>query len=965
MQTVNRSPLPNLAGMAITDVSGLQVGALADLANVFAGNNGPGVMMIGGVSNRLENMLVGTDSDGTAGMGNNGPGVQVEDTVGAIFSNLTVAGNNDVGILARNLPGTEDDSPSLTVSESDVGVVTRPDGSTISLKNLSDGIKAVDVHKFLIGVDQYSGQKKNTVSSNGGKGIVVMNTNGDVTASGTVNHSIFGTNLFGAAGLGNEQGGMELMNALNVVIGSTNNNLKVVCSGNPLFGLEVDGIQAQANKVINTLFGVAPNGMDDLGNNGDGIRLRDGAHNNIIGGQGEDEGNLIAFNSGVGVRVDETAGAGNVIDPNSIYGNGGLGIDIGPAGHTPNDPGDADEGANRGQNYPEILTYGVDQNGDLIVTYRVDTDPVNATYLLYNEFFIADATGQGQTFLAYDLYFESDFAAGMKTINLGLATDRGWVEGDTMTASATDGDGNTSEFFPTGVEITPTPTDTPTDTPTATPTDTPTDTPTATPTASATATSTPTATATSTPASCADVMTPVLTSHGNPAGVPVTIPVNTTDLTGLGVISADFTFNYDPAVLSPLPADISVSAGTVSPGAQINYNTATSGSVVVSVFDSTAFEGPGTLVDLHFKVIGPIGSVTPLTLNGFLYNGGLVCSNISSGQLSVISGTITGRVSLENEPYPSPTSSPAPTPQPVPGTKLNAVGGTNFFSLADANGNYSLAGFGPGMYTVTPSRPVEDHLLPNGIFSDDASLVAQYVVNLTTLSDAQRRAADVSGLHSISSYDAALIAQWIVGIPNPANLTGTWRFTPASTTPDTTVDGVQDYLALLMGDVNGDWTSVPPVARPAAEGMARLNAVRVSLPNIKAAQGTLIKVPLGIDGLKGRGVGSFQFDVRYDPTVITPDNIAAEMSGMLSTGFSVAAHSPSPGLLKVVVYGSMPVDKDGVYLFLRFKPTGPASSETPLMIERFRLNDGKADIIPKDGAVRLAAPKPAATKGKG
>lgn len=476
--------VPNLAGLTMIDVSDIQVGAANSLANIFSGNNGPGVTMLRGARNKLENMLVGTDSMGAPGLGNAGPGVKVEETVGAIFSKLTVAGNNDVGILAQNMPPTEDESPSLTVSETNVGVVTLADGSTVARSNTSDGMQAVDVHKLLVGVAASVGQRKNIFSANEGKGLVVQNTNGDAAASGTVNHSIFGTDVFGAAGLGNHQGGMELNNALNIIVGSVDNQLKVICSGNPLFGMKIDGQLAEANRAINSVFGISPNGMDGLGNDGPGIILSEGAHNNMVGGQGEGEGNQIAFNTGVGVRIDETAGAGNVVDPNSIYSNGGLGIDIGPLGHNQNDPGDADEGANRGQNYPEILTYGINGNGELIVTYRVDTDPANATYFLYNEFFIADANGQGKTFLAYDLYFESDFAAGMKTIDLGLATDRGWEEGDVMTASSTDGAGNTSEFFPTGAESTPTPTPaiTPTTTPSPTPTPTITPTPTPTPT---------------------------------------------------------------------------------------------------------------------------------------------------------------------------------------------------------------------------------------------------------------------------------------------------------------------------------------------------------------------------------------------------------------------------------------------------------------------------------------------------
>ncbi len=490
------------------------------------------------------------------------------------------------------------------------------------------------------------------------------------------------------------------------------------------------------------------------------------------------------------------------------------------------------------------------------------------------------------------------------------------------------------------------PTPTPTDTPTATPTNTPTSTPTATPTSTPTATPTP---------ACPDVNAPVLTSHTSASGIPVTIPVNTSDLSGLGVISADLTFNYDPLVLSPMPADISVTAGTVSLAAQINYNASVPGSVVISVFSANPFIGAGTVVDLHMKVIGPIGSITPLALTSFRYNGGLVCSNSTSGTLTVVSGTITGRVSFENEPFPAPTISPTPTPLPVPGTSLNAAGGTNFFSVADADGNYSLSGFGPGSYNVTPSRSDENPMAPNGIFSNDASLVAQHVVGLIMLNTVQQRAADVSGLHSISSFDAALIAQWIVGVVNPINQTGKWRFTPDSTTPDTTVDSVQNYKALLKGDVNGDWT--PTLVRHAQESIlpGSGDAVSVSLPNVKTGQNSLICIPLSLGNLQGRGVESYQFDIEYDPAVIRPADAAADLRGTMSEGLSVAANSPQKGLLKVVVFGTAPVSNDGVFVILRFVAIGPPNTSTPLIISYFRFNDGAIGAIPVMGWLRVTA----------
>jgi hypothetical protein len=432
----------------------------------------------------------------------------------------------------------------------------------------------------------------------------------------------------------------------------------------------------------------------------------------------------------------------------------------------------------------------------------------------------------------------------------------------------------------------------------------------------------------------------------------VTIPVNTSDLTGLGVLSADFTFDYDPAVISPLPADISVTAGSVSPGSEVHYNASVSGTIIVSVFNSSAFAGEGTLVDIHLKVIGPIGSSTPLTLTNFRYNGSLICSNVTSGTLSVISGTITGTVSYENDAYPAPTVSPTPAAQPVPAAMINAAGLTNFFSLTDGSGNYSLAGFGPGAYIVTPSKPDEDYLAPNGIFSSDASLVARHVVGLITLNETQLRAADVSGLHTISSFDAALIAQWVVGISNPINRTGRWMFTPDTTSPDTTLDLVQDYTALLMGDVNGDWQSVP--ARPWNEaGTDPKGAVRVSVPNTKAQFGSIVSIPVSFANLRGGEVGSYQFDVEYDPSVITPADPTCSLAGTMSESFASAFNSPMPGLLKVAVYGTIPVNNDGIYLYLRFKTIGKPHSSTTLTINRVRLNDGAEQIAVSNAEIRV------------
>ncbi|MEO7539763.1 MAG: cohesin domain-containing protein, partial [Pyrinomonadaceae bacterium] len=407
------------------------------------------------------------------------------------------------------------------------------------------------------------------------------------------------------------------------------------------------------------------------------------------------------------------------------------------------------------------------------------------------------------------------------------------------------------------------------------------------------------------------------------------------------------------------PANISVTAGSISPGGQVTYNASVPGTIIVSMFNSTSFSGSGSVVDIHMKVIGSVNSVSPLTLVSFRYNGGAVCSNSASGTLTVVAGSVSGRVAFENEAYPVPAM-PTPTPLPVPNAQITATGGTTFSTLTNATGNYSLSAFGPGSYTVTPSRTNENFMVPNGISSNDPSLVAMHVVQSITLNAVQQRAADVSGLHTLSSFDAGLIAQWIVGINNQINQSGQWKFTPVSTTPDTLIDSTQNYKALLMGDVNGDWS--PFVMRLMAVDRVELGllndlsvnaAITASVPNIKAAHGTAISIPFRIDNLRGRGIMSYQFDIEYDPSVIEPANIAADLAGTISEGFAVAANSPMPGLLKVVVFGTTPLSVDGVFVNLHFKASGGAGSTTPLTISGFRIDDAKARVLAAGGTLEV------------
>jgi hypothetical protein len=165
------------------------------------------------------------------------------------------------------------------------------------------------------------------------------------------------------------------------------------------------------------------------------------ASDNTIGGAGAGAGNVIAFNGGDGVAV--WSGTGNAILSNSIFDNGGLGIELLELvfGVTPNDAGDGDAGANNLQNFP-ILTSA--SGGSTIIQGNLNS---TASTQFRLEFFSTAAcdpsgNGEGASFIGATTVLTD--GSGDAIIN---ATFPATVPpGHVVTATATDPSNNTSEF---------------------------------------------------------------------------------------------------------------------------------------------------------------------------------------------------------------------------------------------------------------------------------------------------------------------------------------------------------------------------------------------------------------------------------------------------------------------------------------------------------------------------------------
>jgi hypothetical protein len=279
---------------------------------------------------------------------------------------------------------------------------------------------------------------RNVISGNGESGIEAA---GAGTGNGITGNYI-GTDVTGNADLGN---------ALNGVLLESNGNLLGredevnVISGNGRSGVAI--FNASFNNVYRNFIGTKADGTSPLGNTQWGVAVNGGTQNHI-GSPDPTLVNTIAYNGLDGVTV---VGASRCpILLNSIFANGGLGIDLNDDGVSANDAGDADAGANNMQNYP-VLTSVKTGASATTVTGSLNSTP-SATFRI--EFFASPAGdptgfGEGQTYL--DGTFVTTDASGNASFSMTLPIV---PVGQLVAAIATGGntyitDGYSSEFSAT------------------------------------------------------------------------------------------------------------------------------------------------------------------------------------------------------------------------------------------------------------------------------------------------------------------------------------------------------------------------------------------------------------------------------------------------------------------------------------------------------------------------------------
>jgi hypothetical protein len=288
------------------------------------------------------------------------------------------------------------------------------------------------------------------------KGLVINRFSGDgihigpiSTPGGTSNiliqSNFIGTNAAGTAALGNGSNGIEIIGfsptsfSSHNTIGGTAAGAGNVISGNMGSGVEILNSGALQNVLQGNFIGTAVDGLSALGNGGNGVWLSTSASLNTVGGTAAGASNVIGFNGGAGVLVDNLLGVhagpafGDTILSNAIFANGGLGITLQP-------------NANNNQTFPTLVSAEPGLTGGTLIKGSLQS---TANTVFRIEFFSnagpdPSGFGEGQAFLG----FQNVTTDGSGNVSFTAMVPGSAAPGQAVSATATSPDptNNTSQF---------------------------------------------------------------------------------------------------------------------------------------------------------------------------------------------------------------------------------------------------------------------------------------------------------------------------------------------------------------------------------------------------------------------------------------------------------------------------------------------------------------------------------------
>ncbi len=393
-------------------------------------NRGFGIALQGSGGHTVEGNFIGTNAAGNAGFAIGQNGI----SVGSNSNNNQIGGTTPA---ARNVISGNSSGTGILISSASVPIVgTQIQGNLIGTNAAGTAAIANDA---AIAFLQAGG--RNTViggATASARNVISGNTTGifdesfiiGTASNNAIKGNYIGVDVTSAAALGNGSYGVNLSSRGGLLGGSASGESNIIAANGPTANVIIVGrdIVVQGNLIGTGVSGLsAPTGFVPSAFRVPGVFVTGGvaAIGSAIGGTATGAGNVIAFNTGHGVLLNNDVGNGHSILSNSIFSNAQLGIKVSSPG---------------GEKSPVLTSATAAGN----VQGTLNSIASNTFRL---EFFASPACnasgfGEGKTFIGFQSVTTD--GSGNASFNATFAA----LPADQLviTATATDANGNTSEF---------------------------------------------------------------------------------------------------------------------------------------------------------------------------------------------------------------------------------------------------------------------------------------------------------------------------------------------------------------------------------------------------------------------------------------------------------------------------------------------------------------------------------------
>jgi hypothetical protein len=433
--------------------------------NIISGNQFAGVSIgnNGTNTNLVQGNYIGLDATGSTAQGNGGDGIAIYGDGPAPSPSPAPAPNT--GPQSNTIGGLTSGARNIISGNGGNGVSIGNPGSNGTNNNLvegnyigTDAVGTTAKANAGAGVVIYGGAQSNTIggttssvrnviSGNSFQGVAIGGLGGTLGATigpaqNVVSGNFIGLDAAGITKIGNTSTGIDIYGtAQSNTIGGTSAGARNFICGSTYYGIALSGIGTNSNLIQGNTIGLSVAGTI-IANGLQGVALfqaqsgdPSGPQSNLIGGSALGASNIIAGNTNEGIALFDPGTLKNTISQNSIFSNHFRGIGV----YTNSNNNQA---APTLSSNPILSTVanpgGTDVSGSL-------TSAASTTFRI--EFFASPAgNDEGQYFVGAANAVTNGAGtatfSGASAVHLSAAVPSGYV----ITATATDPNGNTSQF---------------------------------------------------------------------------------------------------------------------------------------------------------------------------------------------------------------------------------------------------------------------------------------------------------------------------------------------------------------------------------------------------------------------------------------------------------------------------------------------------------------------------------------